>query len=145
MATAMVLPGHVIRYSYLWLEEHQRGREDGRKDRPCVVVISVKRLSEKAMRVIVVPITHMRPSDPSSAIELPQRTKLRLGLDDLPSWIIVSEGNQFDWPGPDVRPVRATGPDKYVYGLLPTDLLQKVRVQFVENFKIRPAVIPRTE
>ena len=36
-------------------------------------------------------------------IELPQQTKTRLGLDDERSWVIVSEANDFAWPGPDLR------------------------------------------
>ena len=32
-------------------------------------------------------------------------TKRRLGLDDARSWIMVTEGNRFAWPGPDLRPI----------------------------------------
>ena len=145
MTTARVLPGQVIRYSYLWLNEHQKGREEGVKDRPCVIVISVTQRANGKERVIVVPITHTPPSDPSSAIEMPHRTKLRLGLDDFPSWIVVNEGNQFDWPGPDVRPIGAPDKGQFVYGLLPTDLFQEVRMRFVERMRKAPGIIPRTE
>ena len=31
-------PGLVIRYAYLWAREHDRGAEDGAKDRPCAIV-----------------------------------------------------------------------------------------------------------
>jgi len=31
-------PGLVIRYSYLWAREHDQGREEGVKDRPCAVL-----------------------------------------------------------------------------------------------------------
>ncbi len=34
-------PGLVIRYAYLWKREHDEGREDGSKDRPCSIVLSV--------------------------------------------------------------------------------------------------------
>ena len=33
------VPGLVVRYSYLWLDEHRRGREEGVKDRPCAIVL----------------------------------------------------------------------------------------------------------
>ena len=32
-------PGLVIRYSYLWAQEHKHGREEGVKDRPCAVIL----------------------------------------------------------------------------------------------------------
>jgi hypothetical protein len=37
-------------------------------------------------------VTHSPPADPSAAVELPQETKRRLGLDAERSWIVVSEG-----------------------------------------------------
>ena len=33
------VPGLVIRYSYLWADEHERGQEEGVKDRPCAIVL----------------------------------------------------------------------------------------------------------
>jgi hypothetical protein len=97
-------PGLVIRYSYLWLREYREGREEGVKDRPCAVVLAVLD-AEGDMRVTVLPITHSIPEDPSVGVEIPVETKKRLGLDAERSWIIVSEGNEFTWPGPDLRPV----------------------------------------
>ena len=32
-------PGLVISYSYLWVGEHSHGAEEGRKDRPCAIVL----------------------------------------------------------------------------------------------------------
>lgn len=53
----MSLPGPeaslVIHYSYLWRDEAGTGLEEGRKDRPCVIVA----LSTKGL-ALVVPITH---------------------------------------------------------------------------------------
>jgi hypothetical protein len=34
-------PGLVLSYSYLWHTEHEEGREEGVKDRPCVIVVVV--------------------------------------------------------------------------------------------------------
>jgi hypothetical protein len=36
-------PGLVISYAYLWHHEHEAGREEGRKDRPSVIVLAVER------------------------------------------------------------------------------------------------------
>ncbi|WP_267901935.1 hypothetical protein [Sinorhizobium meliloti] len=33
--------GHVFRYSYLWHWQHLEGREEGDKDRPCLVLAVV--------------------------------------------------------------------------------------------------------
>lgn len=67
------------------------------------MVIAV--LDTDGTRVTVLPITHTPPEDPSVCVEIPAETKNRLGLDSEPSWIVLSEGNEFMWPGPDLRPV----------------------------------------
>lgn len=87
-------PGLVIRYSYLWAREHDQGREEGIKDRPCAVLLAT-RTDEGDLRVIVLPVTHSPPLDPEGAIEIPAPTKRRLGLDDGQSWIVLTEGNAF--------------------------------------------------
>lgn len=74
-------PGLVVRYSYLWRREADRGREVDAKDRPCLVVLTVK-VEGSALRVRVAPITHLPPQRSEDAIELPQATKRRLGLDE---------------------------------------------------------------
>jgi hypothetical protein len=92
-------PGLVIRYSYLWKREQDEGLEDGSKDRPCAIVLSV--LDEDEEReVLVLPITHTAPGNPDDAIEIPAPTKNRLGLDAGRSWIVITEANEFVWPGP---------------------------------------------
>ena len=88
-------PGYVVRYSYLWADEYRIGREDGSKDRPCVIVLTVDTLTDGADLVTVLPVTHSPPRDPRLAVEIPLATKHRLGLDDAPSWILVSEANRF--------------------------------------------------
>lgn len=74
------------------------------------------------------PITHTPPEKPERAIEVPQATKKRLGLDDEKSWVITTEINRFIWPGPDIRPVPGGG---YSYGFLPArmtrDLIQHIK------------------
>ena len=53
--------GLVISYAYLWRREHQAGQDEGLKDRPSVIVLSVERQKDGATIVTVLPITH-RPS-----------------------------------------------------------------------------------
>jgi hypothetical protein len=87
-------PGLVIRYSYLWERDAELGREEGSKDRPCAIVAALIK-SEGQTRVVVLPITHSPPLAGTEAIELPLQIKRSLGLDDQPSWVVVSEGNDF--------------------------------------------------
>jgi hypothetical protein len=118
-------PGLVISYSYLWNSEHETGREDGTKDRPCVVIIAVR--GEGGRQVVTVaPVTHAAPSVPGQAVEIPLATKQRLGLDDARSWVVVSEVNDFVWPGTDIRPLPHDA-SRFDYGLLPPGLFRQIR------------------
>src|SRR5665213_4512333 len=87
--------GLVISYAYLWHQEHQAGQEEGRKDRPSVVVLVAKHDDDGATIVTVLPVTHSAPADPNAAVEIPRLVKRHLGLDDDRSWIVVAEGNEF--------------------------------------------------
>lgn len=119
-------PSLVIRYAYLWHDEHRRGQEEGRKDRPGVVILSA--IKEQGEWVVAVaPITHVPPRGTIEAVEIPLLTKKRLGLDDERSWVVVTEVNRFLWPGPDLRPVDPTKPDGFSYGYLPPRLFAAVK------------------
>ena len=111
-------PGLVIRYSYLWHREFQKGQEEGVKDRPCAIVLALNNMSEET-QVLVVPVTHSPPSDLSYAMELPFTVKAHLGLDAEPSWVMISESNLFNWPGPDLRRVQGCDDASVAYGFLP--------------------------
>lgn len=89
MAVPVPVPGLVIRYCYLWLDEHALGREEGIKTRPCAIILT-KRTEDGEEIVTVLPITHSFPKEKRYAIEIPAATKVRLGLDDQRSWIVLS-------------------------------------------------------
>lgn len=95
-------PGLVIRYSYLWVREHREGREEGTRDRPFAIVLT-SRHHDGETQVLVVPVTHSPPENFADALELPLAVKRHLGLDSERSWVVLSESNLFDWPGPDLR------------------------------------------
>ncbi|MEJ7926007.1 hypothetical protein WG908_04455 [Sphingobium sp. AN641] len=135
MALPVPHPGLVISYSYLWAEEHDRGREEGVKDRPCAVVIA-RRVAEDKTIVTVVPVTHAPPADPKAALEIPPALKAHLGLDTQRSWIVLSEYNEFLWPGPDVRPV-ASGADSFSYGVLPPGFFRQMRERLLSLIEAR--------
>jgi hypothetical protein len=125
-------PGLVISYAYLWHREHQTGKIEGRKPRPAVIILAVRREAEDTAHVIVLPITHAPPDDPASAVEIPAAVKEHLGLDSEPSWIIVAEGNEFLWPGYDLR--KLPRGDRYEYAFLPPRFFNQVRDAFVAYY-----------
>jgi hypothetical protein len=117
-------PGLIISYAYLWDHEAQSGQEEGRKDRPCVIALAVERQQDGETLVTVLPVTHRPPEDAAAAVEIPRAVKQHLGLDDDRSWVVVSEGDQFVWPGYDLRKIRNT--DHYDYGFLPPRFFNQI-------------------
>jgi hypothetical protein len=98
--------GLVIAYAYLWSDEAEQGQVEGRKDRPCAIVVATEAPEpNQRKQVAVVPITHAPPYDPRVAIEVPRRVKEHLGLDSERSWVVLNEFNVFTWPGFDLRPI----------------------------------------
>jgi len=138
------LPGQVISYAYLWQTEHQRGQEEGLKDRPCAVILVVAN-EDGNENVTVLPITHTPPSNPDLAVEIPPTTKRRLGLDDARSWVVLTEANRFTWPGPDLRPMRRGEAASVLYGELPSSLLIKIRDGFLTAHTKHRIIVPRSE
>ena len=135
-------PGLVVSYSYLWSAEHAQGREEGVKDRPCVIVLSVRKAEGRTI-VTVVPVSHSMPKRLEDAVEIPPATKRRLGLDEDRSWVVVSEVNRFVWPGPDLRPIAR---HRFDFGPLPPNLFRQVRNRIATvAAEQRLAVIPRAE
>ena len=135
-------PGLVISYAYLWHSEYEQGREEGVKDRPCVIVITIRDEDGKHL-VTVAPVTHSEPSTDSEAVEIPLATKQRLGLDTARSWVVVNEVNDFVWPGPDLRPIT---PERFDYGLLPPGLFRQIRDRMTAQGSAgQLQSVPRTE
>ncbi len=121
-------PGLVVRYDYLWTHEAARGQDQG-KDRPACLVAA----SDSVLRpryVVLLPITHTPPSGDTVGIEIPAKVKAEIGLDDVPSWVIVSEHNVDEWPSGGVSPVPGkTG--VFAYGFIPPGLFTRIKAEFV--------------
>jgi len=117
--------GLVISYSYLWHHEHRAGREEGRKTRPCVIVLAIKNGADGATMVRVAPVTHSPPPNDAVAVELPLAVKRHVGLDDERSWVMLDEVNEFTWPGFDLRPIPGVG-DRFAYGFVPPRLFDQL-------------------
>ncbi|MET3591162.1 MULTISPECIES: type II toxin-antitoxin system PemK/MazF family toxin [Mesorhizobium] len=145
MSLPKPVPGLVISYSYLWSDEHKTGVEEGRKNRPCAIV-AARRIVEGHEIVTVVPITHSAPADPRDAIEMPAALKAHLGLDDTPSWVVVSETNDFLWPGPDLRPIPGRSSSRFHYGMLPPRFYAYLRDRLLQaHARRRLRRVQRTE
>ena len=66
----------------------------------------------------------------------------RLGLDGERSWVMLSEWNEFAWPGPDLR--RLPG-GSVVHGMLPPAQFAVLRERFLSLAKsMASRRVPRT-
>lgn len=136
-------PGLVISYAYLWRHEQEAGLEEGRKARPCVIILAVEQKDEQTL-VTVVPVTHRPPDSTQSAVEIPIQVKRHLGLDDAASWVMVDEVNQFVWPGFDLQPVPGAT-HRYAYGFLPPRLFDSIKTKVLDVIISRRARITNRE
>jgi hypothetical protein len=135
----------VICYSYLWASEHHAGAEEGNKNRPCAIVAAHQVIEGREV-VTVVPITHSRPADAANAVEIPAALKKHLGLDDQPSWVVVTETNDFIWPGPDLQPLPGVTPRRFEYGMLPPRFFTHIRDKILQaHLNRRLDRVPRTD
>lgn len=125
-------PGLVIRYSYLWADDAARGREEGSKERPAAVVLVVDEPKAAAPRVYVLPITHSAPMKDVEALEVPAAVARKAGLDAARSWVIISEFNEFIWPGFDLSLIPGSKPPTVAYGYLTPGFFSKVRDRWLD-------------
>ena len=109
-------PGLVIGYEFLFREDEEVGRENVSRPHPCAVVLVLENGADQ--RVAVAAISHSRPS-PGEAqyrMKLTPSECREMGLDDGEHWINLSDINNFDWPGYDLKPI---APDKgYVFVMM---------------------------
>ena len=139
MALPKPEPGMVINYSYLWHREFSKEMEEGRKDRPALIILAVED-DDLGLMITVLPIMHSTTLT-AVGLEIPSAVNVHLGLDDQRSWVVVEEGNEFIWPGFDLRKRKQTG--RLEYGFLPPKLFDKIKQAFVgvhqaKKFKIVP-------
>jgi mRNA-degrading endonuclease toxin of MazEF toxin-antitoxin module len=126
----------VVRYAFLWSHEALMGRPEASKDRPCVVVIAAARQPDGRTRVRVVPITRT-PKSQDRGIALPDRIRRHLGLDADESWVVFDEANDFDWPGPDLRPMSRRQVGVWSYGFLPVEFFDALRQRLAATVRQR--------
>jgi hypothetical protein len=108
--------------------------------------VLVSERSDDDRIVTVLPITHTPPQGPTLAVELPPTVKRRLRLDEERSWVVLSEANRFNWPGPDLRPVQTGNVGGIAYGQLPYNLFETIRTAFIAAIRARRLrLIPRSD
>jgi hypothetical protein len=122
-------PGLIVRYDYLWSREAAAGRDQG-KDRPACLVAATDSVT-RPRYVVLLPITHSPPGAGIVGIEIPTRVKRAIGLDDAPSWVIVSEYNIDEWPNAGLSPIPGK-PGVFSYGFIPPGLFAQIKTRFLE-------------
>lgn len=130
MPVANPAAGLVIGYHYLWKREADLGREEGVKPRP-VMVLATGAVGTN-QKVWVVPFTTQTPELASDAVAIPQAVLRMLGLGDGPSWVMVTELNVFEWPGPDLAKLGSGDDADFVLGRVPPRLYDRVKTRLLE-------------
>jgi hypothetical protein len=125
-------PGLVIRYSYLWAREAAQGYEEGTKERPAAVVLVVAQPATGAPRVYVVPITHSEPERGVEALEIPPAVARKAGLDAARSGVVLTEFNEFIWPGFDLAAVPGGHSATVAYGYMTPGFFAKMRDRWLD-------------
>lgn len=125
-------PGLVIRYDYLWSREAVAGRDQGKERPACLVAATDPTASPRF--VVILPMTHTRPGKDTVGVEIPAKVRAALGLDDAPSWVIVSEHNVDEWPNAGLAPLPGR-PGIFSYGFIPPGLFARVKAKFIELYE----------
>ena len=140
MALPDAKPGLVVRYDYLWSREAAAGRDQG-KDRPTCLVAASDSLT-KPRYVVLLPITHSPPDAGAVGIAIPPKVKQAIGLDDAPSWVVVSEYNVDEWPNAGLMPIPGK-PGTFSYGFIPPGLFAQIKAKFLELARQNKSAVVR--
>ena len=80
--------GSLIDYQFLWHRESLNGETEGRKSRPCAVVLRLRN------SFLIMPVTTKPPLGNALAIPFPEIEALRLKLErGIRRWVIIDEIN----------------------------------------------------
>ena len=122
----------VIRYNYLWADDASAGLVEGKKERPAAIVMVANSVSDGQKRVYALPVTHSKPLIESEAVELPAAVARAAGLDTARCWVVLSEYNEFVWPGFDLAIVPGRQPRTFAYGYLTPGFFEKLRKRWLD-------------
>ena len=134
MAPPEPQPGLVIRYAYLWRDEARQGREEGTKDRPCVMILSVRDRGGASI-VTVAPVTHSPPPASGRAVEIPPPPSSASASTTCPPGSLPTISTSSSGPAPDIRPVPGRPRGSFAYGFIPAGLYQAVRLAIIGHVR----------
>jgi mRNA-degrading endonuclease toxin of MazEF toxin-antitoxin module len=127
-------PGLVIRFDFWWKEDARKGDTEGKKDRPCAIILATKPKPDGMRDVVLCPITHAPPQKGDTAVEIPPKMARYLKLDDERSWIKTHQINTVEWPqGQIPYGVVPAFPNQMIFGRLHAELSKKALEQVREN------------
>lgn len=129
MALPEPKPGLVIRYDYLWRDEAAAGGASGKERPACLVATSAPATHPRF--VVILPITHTAPRGDTVGVEVPAQVRRALGLDEAPSWVVVSEYNVDQWPNGGLAPVPGHSGD-FSHGFIPPGLFARIKALFLD-------------
>ena len=130
-------PGLVFRYDYVWDREAQEGK-DTSKNRPVCLAVATDSPIDPRL-IVILPITHSKPTAGTTGVEIPVAIRRYLNLDDERCWIIVSEANIDTWPNPGIASLPGK-PGDFTYGTLPRELFATVKAMMLQHLDIRRSV-----
>ena len=84
--------------------------------------------------VVILPITHTPPDKNTVGVAIPAKVCRAIGLDDAPSWVIVSEHNVDEWPNGGLAPLPGR-PGIFSYGFIPPGLFAQVKAKFLQLYE----------
>lgn len=91
--------GSLIDYQFDWHQESLRGEIEGRKSRPCAVVLRLRN------SFVIMPVTTKRPNVNTLAISFPEIEAERLHLErGIERWVIIEEINIDEIPSYVMEP-----------------------------------------
>ncbi|HEY2069791.1 MAG TPA: hypothetical protein VGG48_09580 [Rhizomicrobium sp.] len=125
-------PGLVIRYDFVW--RHDENQVTGKERPACLVAVA----ETDPRLVVILPITHSPPHGTTVGIEIPLKVSRALGLDELRSWVVVSEANIDHWPNAGLASVPGKQ-SAFAYGFLPPGLFDSIKTRFFELLAERRA------
>jgi hypothetical protein len=94
-------------------------------------VLAIDPPGGSASRVFILPITHSPPAPGTEAIEIPASVCRSDGLDAARSWVVLSEFNEFVWPGFDLGIVPGRKPHTVAYGYLTAGFFARIRERWL--------------
>ena len=94
MTTRLPPKGSLITYPYLWLSQADQGETEGRKDRPCCLLLQVWDAATETHHLMILAVSSQPPRKDQTALQVPDTERRRGGLARYPAaWVVVSEYN----------------------------------------------------